>query len=119
MHAEATTSRHVVVHDAENTFLHLACVRGSQDDELLRCEIHIDRSLVTDVLDVFVGHELTSVHDGEIWASVCEVSLDVRQLSANEHLLHKEGVVRSGRDDSSLDSVLLVPACVSINDEEL
>lgn len=117
MHAKSALLGHVEVHDTEHTLLHLAGVRGSQNNELLFGEVDSNGSLVGDIGDAFVGHELASIHDGEVRSGGGEILLDEVKIAADQHLLHEEGVVRSGRDHASLDAVLLVPACISIDNE--
>jgi len=117
MHAKGALLGHVEVHDTEDTLLHLTSIRGTKNNELLLSEIDGDRGLVTDILDSLVGDELTSVHDGEIGTASSEVLLDRLEVTANEHLLHEEGVVGPARDHTRLNAVLLVPACISIDDE--
>jgi len=119
MHAKGALLGHVEVHDTEDTLLHLTSIRGAKNNELLLSEIDGDRGLVTDILDSLVGDELTSVHDGKIGTASSEVLLDRLEVTANEHLLHEEGVVGPARDHTRLNAVLLVPACISVDDENL
>ena len=119
MHAKSTALGHVVVHDAEDTLLHLASVRGAQDNELLGREVDGYGSLVADVLDLRVGDELARVHDCEVGAAVREVLLDRLEFATDQHLLHEEGVVGSAGDHTCLDPVLFIPAGVAIDDEDL
>lgn len=42
--------------------------------------------------------------------------LQLFRLRPDEHIPHEEGMVRSGTDDSNIDSVALVPASKAIND---
>ena len=119
MHAESAALGHVVVHDAEDTLLHLTSVRCAQDNELLGREVDGYGSLVADVFDLGVGNELARVHDREIGTAVREVLLDRLEIATDQHLLHEEGVVGSAGDHTCLDPVLFIPACVAIDDEDL
>ena len=119
MHAKGTLLRHVKVHDAKDTLLHFSSVRGTKDDELLCGEVNGDRSLIANIRDAFISDEFTSIEDGEVGAGGREVLLDEVELASDEHLLHEEGVIRSGRDDASLDAILLIPAGVTIDNEQL
>ena len=107
------------MHDAKDTLLHLSSVGGAENDELLGGEVDTDAGLVTDVFQVLVGNELSRVHDCEVGAASSEVLLDGTDVCTNQHLLHEEGVVGAARDDTSLDSEILVPASVAIDDEQL
>ena len=73
VHAESATLGHVVVHDAEDAFLHLTCVGCAQNDELLGGEVDSDRCRVANVSDLLVSDELSRVHDGEVRAAIGEV----------------------------------------------
>jgi len=42
MHAESSTLGHIVVHDAEDTLLHLACIGSAKNDELFGGEVDAD-----------------------------------------------------------------------------
>jgi len=66
-----------------------------------------------------ISNELTSVQNGEIGATSGKVFLELGHFSAHEHLLHEQSVVGSARDHTSLDLVVFVPACISIDDKDL
>mmetsp|Transcript_12918 Transcript_12918/g.16588 ORF Transcript_12918/g.16588 Transcript_12918/m.16588 type:complete len:231 (-) Transcript_12918:274-966(-) len=118
MHAKGATLGHVVVHDAEDTFLHLTGVGGAEDDQLLGGEVDGDRGLVANIGETGVSDELTGVHDGEVGAASREVLLDSLELVSNQHLLHEKGVVRASRDNTRLDAIIFVPARISVDHEK-
>ena len=119
MHAESAALGHVVVHDAEDTLLHLTGVRCAQDNELFGREVDGDGSLVANIWKSRVGDELARVHDSEVRAAVREVLLDRLEFAADQHLFHEEGVIGPAGDHTCLDPVLFIPAGVAIDDEDL
>ena len=117
MHAKSSAFWHVVMHDSKYTLLHLTSVRGTEDDKLLGCEVNSYASLVCDVLDILISDELSCVENCEVRAIVGKVLLECLKICSDEHLFHEECMIRSARDDTSLNPVFLVPASVSINDK--
>lgn len=116
MHAERASLWHVVMHDSEDTFFHLTSVRCSQDCQLLFREVDTYARGCVDILSVCVGDKLSSIQDREVNAFL-EVLLNLGEVTTDEHLLHEESMVRPGRDHTSLDSVIFVPAGIPINNE--
>lgn len=117
MHGEAVPLGHVVVHNAEDTLLHLASVGGAKNDLLLGGEVHIHSVLALDVGQLSVGAEFTRVEDGEVGPCL-EIFLDFLLGRALKHLLHKQSVVGSGRNDSCLQVVTRVPSSVLVNHKD-
>jgi hypothetical protein len=116
VHGEGSALGHVVVHDAKDTFFHLAGVGGAQDDLLLRGEVHVDRGFVGNIVQL-ASDEFSGVNNREVGARL-EIFLNGRLIVADKHILHEESVVGPGTNDAGLDLVLLVPACVVVNHED-
>ena len=117
MHRQRILLGHVVVHNSENAFLHLSCVRAAQDDLFLGGEVHVDSVLALDVGQLRVGYKFAGIQDSEI--SACgKVLFDLILRRSLKHLLHEQRVVRPGRDDSGLELVAGVPASVLVDDED-
>lgn len=105
---------HEVVHDGEDSLLHLTCVLRSQDDHLALLEVQRHCSIVDHVGDVPVSAELSSIEDVVV-CSILEVSVQLLLGGLDEHVRHEEGVVGAGADDSDADPVLRVPSGIAIN----
>lgn len=118
MHAEGFSLWHVVVHYTKDTFFHFTSVRSSENDLLLRGEVHIDGGLTFDFLDVIVSNELTSVKDSEVWTCL-EIFFDFLVSVSDKHLFHEIGMIGSCRDNSSLDLEFFIPSCILVNNEDL
>lgn len=56
-----------VVHDGEDTFLHLSCVLGAKNDHFHALEVDLDRGGGAHTLGESVGGELTGIVDDEVW----------------------------------------------------
>lgn len=102
---------HLVEENSENTLLHLTGVLSAQDDHLLGGEVDGNRGGRGHTLSVAVGREGTGVVDGVIGVEV----LELLTRRADEHVAHEESMVGTSADDTDADTVLLVPAGVSIN----
>ena len=118
MHGEAASLWHEVVHHSENTLLHLASILCAKDGKFLFFEVYSNRCLAGNILCRGVSVELSSIHDSEV-DSLSEVSLELIDGCTNEHVLHEQGMIGSGGDDSASKSVVLVPASISVDNEKL
>jgi len=56
-----------VVHDGEDTLLHLSRVLGTKDNHFHALEVDLDRGSGAHTLGEPVGRELASVVDDEVW----------------------------------------------------
>jgi len=117
MHREGVLLGHVVVHNTEDTFLHLTGVGASKNDLLLGGEVHVDGVLALDIVQGGIRAELTSVEDGEVGAGL-EVFVDLLLGCAFEHLLHEKSVVGASRDDSGFELEAFIPTGILVNDED-
>ena len=106
------------MHDTEDTLLHLTSVLGPKDSELLLLEVHCDGSLTCHILCLGVSREFAGIKDGEV-DSLCEVLCQLLMRSTDEHLLHEESMIRSGCNDSALQSVRFVPASIAVDNKKL
>lgn len=118
MHGESATLGHVVVHHAEDTLLHLTGVGSSEDGDLLLFKVDRNAGFRLYIVQGLISSELTGVHDGEIGATVSEVFLEGLKIVPHEHLLHEESVVGSSCDHTNLESVLGVPAGITIDNKD-
>lgn len=109
---------HEVVHDTEDALLHLASVLGPQDSELLFLEVHYDGSLASHILCLGVSREFASIKDCEV-NTLCKILRQLLVRGTDEHLLHEEGVIRSGCNNSALQSVRFVPTSIAVDNKKL
>lgn len=105
---------HEVVHNGEDSLLHLAGVLGAEDDHLALLEVQRHCGVINNIGDVLVGSEFTSVEDVVV-GSVLEIPVELGLSGSDQHVGHEEGVVGAGADDSDLDSFLEVPAGISVH----
>lgn len=105
-----------VVHDGKDTLLHFTGVLGTQDDHFHSLEVDFDRSGRGHTGGESVGRELTGVVDDKVGFTVV---FKLFRCRSDQHVVHEQGVVGSGSDDSNLDSVLGIPTCVSIKDVDV
>ena len=56
-----------VVHDREDTLLHLSRVLGAEDDHFHTLEVDLDRGGRAHTLGESVGRELSGIVDDEVW----------------------------------------------------
>ena len=101
-----------VEHNSEDTLLHLTGVLSTENGHLHILEVDGNGGRRGHTVSESVGGESTGVVDGEIGlAKVGELLLS----GSDKHVSHEESVVSTGTDNTDLDSVLGVPAGVSIN----
>lgn len=119
-----------VVHDTEDTLLHLAGVLGTKDDHLHPLEIDPDGSARRHTRSEAVGGELAGVVDDEVWFSECfqflrrrtdehvvlrysqhETDDDRMTRAPNRKLKahHKQGMICPRGDNPDLNPVFRVP----------
>lgn len=103
---------HFVEENGEDTLLHLTSVLGTEDDHLLGLEVDGDGGDRGHTGSVTVGREGTGVVDGVVGVEV----LELLTRRADKHVAHEESMVGAGADDTDADTVLLVPAGVTIDD---
>lgn len=103
---------HLVEQHSEDTLLHLTCVLSSENDHFLLGEVDGDTGCAGHTSGVSVGWEATSVVDNIVGVEV----LKLRPLRSDEHVSHEEGMVGTGADNTNVDSVSLVPSCVTVDD---
>ena len=118
MHTKGFLLGHVVVHNAEDTFFHLAGVGAAQYYLLLRCEVNIYSVLAPNVFNLVVGAELASVNNCEIGAGL-EVLFDLLVGSSDQHLFHEQRMVGSSADDTCLNLEFGIPTSVLVNHKDL
>jgi hypothetical protein len=111
-------------HDREDTLFHFARIFSTEDNHLHALEVDFHRGGRAHTLCEAVGGELASVVDDEIGlAKVGELSFS----RSNEHVMlinknqrnkgldfreaayHKQGMVRSGTNDSNFNAVFRIP----------
>lgn len=105
-----------VVHDGEDTLLHLTGVLGTEDDHLHALEVDLDGGGGGHSGGETVGRELASVVDDEVGLS------EVGELlggGTDKHVVHEESVVGARGDDADLDAVLGVPAGETVEDVDV
>ena len=111
VHGELALFRHEVVHDGEHAFFHFARVFGAEDDHVFFFKGERDGGGAGDAFNGAVGGAVAGVVDDVIrLAEVCEF----RVGRADEHIVHKERVVRAGGDDTHFQAVFFVPAGVAV-----
>lgn len=122
-----------IVHDREDTLLHLTGILGTEDDHLHSLEVDPDGGGGSHTGGESVGRELASIVDDEIgfaeifeflrsWSNehvVLDIKLEVAWAAGKEITHHEEGVVGSGSNDSDLDSVFGIPAGETIEDIDI
>lgn len=122
-----------IVHDREDTLLHLTGILGTEDDHLHSLEVDPDGGGGSHTGGESVGRELTSIVDDEIGLAeifeflrsrsnehvVLGIKLESGSGSGQEMTHHEEGVVGSGSNDSDLDSVFGIPAGETIEDIDI
>jgi hypothetical protein len=90
----------------------LTSILSTKDDHLLGSEVDGDRGGRSHTLGEAVGREGTGIVD-------CVVGVEVLELltrRADEHVPHEQGMVGAGADDTDANTVLFVPAGVTIDD---
>ena len=105
---------HEVVHNGEDSLLHLTGVLGAEDDHLAQLEVQRHCGVIDHIGDVLVGSEFTSVEDIVV-STAREIPVELGLCGSNQHVGHEEGVVGAGADDSDLDSFIEVPAGISVH----
>jgi hypothetical protein len=80
-------------------------------------EIESNASIASNIWNVFVGVELSSVENVVI-SSVGEVFLELFFSGFNEHVGHEKSVVGPCADDSDTDALFQVVASVTVDDVE-
>lgn len=122
-----------VVHDGEDTLLHLTGILGTEDNHLHSLEVDPNGGGGSHAGGESVGRELTSVVYDEI--GLAEIFEFLRSWS-NEHIVlgiklengyavlrqltyHEEGVVGSGSNDPDLDPVLGIPTGETVEDIDI
>lgn len=122
-----------IVHDREDTLLHLTGILGTEDDHLHSLEVDPDGGGGSHTGGESVGRELTSIVDDEIglaeifellrsWSNehvVLDIKLEAAWAAGKKITHHEEGVVGSGSNDSDLDSVFGIPASETIEDIDI
>ncbi len=104
---------HEVVHDREDTLLHLTGVLGTEDNHLATLEVDLNRGGRGHTSGETVGRELAGVVDDEVGLTkVLELLLG----RADQHVVHEESVVGTRANDTDLEAVLGVPACETVKD---
>ena len=97
---------HEVVHNGEDTLLHLSSVLGTEDNHLHPLEVDLDGGIRSHTGGETVCGELASVVNNKIGlAKLLELLLG----GTDEHVVHEEGVVGSCADHSDLDAVFGIP----------
>ena len=112
----AKLDRLQVVHDGEDTLLHLTSVFGTENDHLHSLEVDLNRGGGSHTGGESVGGELTGVVDDKV--GFTKVS-ELLGRGSDQHVVHEQGVVGSGSDDSDLDSVFWVPTREAVEDVDV
>ena len=105
-----------VVHNGEDTLLHFTGVLGTQDNHFHSLEVDFDRSSGSHTGSESVGRELSGVVDDEVGFAVV---FELLRRWSDQHVVHEQGVVGSGSDDSDLDSVLRIPTGEAVKDVDV
>ena len=104
------------MHDGEDSLLHFSSVFSTEDNHFHSLEVDLDGGGRGHTGGESVGGELTGVVDDKVgFAEVGEL-LSGR---SDQHVVHEQGVVGSGSDDSDLDSVFWVPTRESVEDVDV
>ena len=111
-----TSLGHIVVHDGEDALLHLSGVFGTEDDHLAVLEADSNRGLASNAFSKRVGRELASINDGEIWLTKALYLFFGR---TNKHVVHEKSMVGTSTDYTDLETVLGIPAGISIKNINL
>jgi len=107
---------HEVVHDGEDSLLRLPGEFRSKDHNLVPLEVHVNGGPGGHALGEAVGRKLSSIDDIQVRSSK---TLELGSSRPDHHVLHEQGVVGAAADDSDLDPVGRVPACVAVDDEDV
>jgi hypothetical protein len=105
-----------VVHNGENTLLHLTSILSSEDDHLHTLEVNLDGGCRAHAFRKSVGRELAGVVNDEVrFPEVSEFSLG----RAYQHIVHEESVVGTSTNDSYFDAIFRIPPCISVKDIDI
>ena len=118
VHGEDALEREPVVHEGEDTLLHLTTVGGADDDGDLLLEVEADEGLGVQALGlpVLVDEALGGVDDGEVGDEVLDLLLG---LGDDEHVLDEVVLPGPLGDETDLLEGGLGGAAVGIEDVDL
>lgn len=103
---------HFVEENGEDALLHFTGVFSTEDNHLLGSKVDGDGGDGGHTLSVTVGGESTGVVDGVVGVEV----LKLLTRRADKHVAHEESVVGASADDTDANTVLLIPAGVTVDD---
>lgn len=106
--------RHEVVHNGEDSLLHLSGILRAENHHLSLLEVQRNCGIVHNIGDVLVRSELSSIEDVVV-RSILEITVKLGLSRFDKHVGHEESMVRTSADDSNPDPVLRVPASISID----
>mmetsp|Transcript_5437 Transcript_5437/g.12488 ORF Transcript_5437/g.12488 Transcript_5437/m.12488 type:complete len:236 (+) Transcript_5437:615-1322(+) len=111
VHAQNSTLGQQVVHDGENTFLHLPSILRAQNHHLSGLEVQTHRGPGGHAIGGTVRRKGAAVVDGVVRLAEVQQFLLGR---SDEHVVHEECMVRSAGDDSNLVAEVRVPPSEAI-----
>ena len=81
-------------------------------------EVNVNRCLILHIFSGWVSGKLSCIQNCKV-NLLSEVLFKLSILSSDQHLLHKQSMIRSGTDNSDIKSVFLIPAGISIYHKDL
>ena len=112
VHGEYICPRHQIVHQCKDTLFHLAGIWCSQYDHFLSLKTECDAGCTFHSFNGGIGWQTTCIVDGEIRFAE---SGQFFFCGTDQHVVHKECMVRQRADDSDFQSVFRIPSSITIN----
>ena len=112
VHREHILLGHDVVHDGEDSLLHLTGVLGAQDHHFAAAEAQGDTRVSGDSGDRWVGGMAARVVDDIVGRTKV---LELFGGGPNQHVVHEERVIGPRADDADFDLVIGIPASEAID----
>jgi hypothetical protein len=111
MHRKHTPLGCEVVRDRENSLFHVSGIFRSEDDEFFVFEAQVDTCRRAHAGREAISRKRACVVDHEIGSAKARKLLARR---ANEHRVHKKGVIWPRANDADIDAILWVPSCETV-----
>ena len=116
MHRQNASLRHRVVHVREHGFLHFPGIFSAENDDFAILQRQINAGPGGHAAGVAVGGESTRVVDHQV--GIAE-GLQSFVRGADQHVVHKQCVIRSRADHANLQSSVWIPTSVAVHHVEV
>lgn len=103
---------HLIKENGKDTLLHLPSVLRTKDDHLLFGKVDGNRCSGGHSDGISIGGKGACIVDDIVRVKM----LQLLRSRADEHVSHKQGMIRPGAYDSNIDSIMLIPSGISIHD---